>query len=397
MRISQFLFCLCLLIPFAIVAHAQQVGAECSRPPAMEEGAFDRPMTFSMATTKGNMTTSTWIAATGRIELDTADRFREFLAQENLTQSQVVLHSPGGNLQAGMKLGRLFREHGMTTHIGQTRRDIESYASPCDTWFDGVEAGICASSCAYAFLGGEVRFVDSPYYPTEGSRLGFHQFYGGSSQVGADMLTPQEVAEIRSSTLSVAQAVTGQIVLYAMEMGIDPRIVALAAATPSDSLYFPTNAEIQELGIASGDDLSAWFMEPYANGLVTAARPNRSDSVLQQITAFCSGPNGEPQLLIKMRMGSTGSQDPVQSFLNAVLISLDDKTYMVPKSDLATRYEGGSAFLTVPVVGLPPLLASVRRIEFSLDAARVIGFFQEGSELDPVSRSALALAWKNCI
>ncbi|SNR68004.1 hypothetical protein SAMN06265378_11640 [Paracoccus sediminis] len=397
MHVFQFLLCLSLLIPWATVAHSQQTGGECPRPLAMEEGAFERPMVFSMATSKGNMTTSTWIAATGRIELDSADRFREFLARENLTQSQVVLHSPGGSLQAGMELGRLFREHGMTTHIGRTRRDIESYASPCDTWFDMVEAGICASSCAYAFLGGEVRFVDSPYYPTENSRLGFHQFYRGSSEEGAEMLTSQQVAELRSSTLSVAQAVTGQIVLYAMEMGIDPRIVALAAATPSDSLYFPTAAEMEELSIASGKGLSTWFMEPYSDGLVTATRPNRSDSVLQQVTAFCSGPSGEPKLLIKMRMGSTGDPDPVRSYVNAILISVDSKTYAIPKSDLSIRYEGGSAFLTVPVVGLPSLLVSAHRLEFGIDAARVMGLFQEGGELDPMSRSALALAWKNCI
>ena len=46
-------------------------------------------------------------------------------------------------------------------------------------------------------------------------------------------MTPEQAAGIRASTLSLAQAITGQIVMYAVQMGIDPRIVAFASATPS--------------------------------------------------------------------------------------------------------------------------------------------------------------------
>jgi hypothetical protein len=378
-------------------AHAQWRGDGCQRPAALEETAFRRPMTFSVATNKGNMSTSVWIAAVGEIGPETPRRFREFLEAEDGVPGQIVLHSPGGNLSAGLALGRMFRTLGLTAHIGQTKRTFESHGSACDTWYDEVEAGVCASSCAYAFLGGQERFVTSPYYPTMTPNvLGFHQFYGGPER-GKGLLTTDEVSEIEATTMSVAQVMTGKIVLYAIEMGIDPRIVAFASSTPSDDLYFPTETEIVELAIASGSGLSHWFMEPYAEGLVTAAKPHRSDSMLEQVTAYCRRGTGEAYFLITMDLATPSYPNPDDLPLNAVEIVLDDQPVRVERRRLTVRYGDGSIFITVPVEGLKPSILAARKIGFRLDAARVMGGFNEGNQMDDVARQALALAWRNCI
>ena len=354
-------------------------------------------MTFSMATSKGNSSTSVWIAATGRVMPETPDHFRAFLAAEGYTGGgQIILHSPGGNLAAGLQLGLMIRQAGLTTHIGRTERHFESYSAPCDTWFDTVAAGTCASSCAYAFLGGRDRFVSSPYYPTGPNILGFHQFYGNPER-GSDMLSAEQVAEIEATTLSVAQAVTGQIVLYAVEMGVDPRIVAFASATPSDGLYYPTDAEIEELRIASGSGLAPWFMEPYGDGLVTAARPNRSDSMLEQITAFCRTGAGTAQFLITMDLATPSYPNPEDLPLDAVVLTLDGQRHLVGRRDLTIRYGDGSIFITVPVEAMKARFARATRVNFTLDAARVMGGFSEGNDLDETARRSLALAWRNCI
>src|SRR5690554_923543 len=77
-------------------ASAQQPSDSCSRPAALEYRAFDAPMTFSWATNKGNMNTSAWIVATGVIQPETPDQFRNFLEREGGAGGQLVLHSPGG-------------------------------------------------------------------------------------------------------------------------------------------------------------------------------------------------------------------------------------------------------------------------------------------------------------
>lgn len=387
---------LSLLCGAATSALAQQFNESCPRPKALQSGTFEQPMEFSAATNKGNMSTSSWIAATGKIGPETPERFRAFLASEQYVPGQIVLHSPGGNLAAGMELGRMIRQAGLTAHIGTTERVFEGYNAPCDTWWDEVKAGVCASSCAYAFLGGRERFVDSPYYPTSPSLLGFHQFYGNPER-GSDMLTAEQVTEIETSTLSIAQALTGQIVLYAIEMGVDARIVAFASATPSDGLYFPTTAELEELSIASGSGLTKWFMEPYGDGLVVAARPHRSDSMLDQITAFCSKSSGTASLLFTMDLATPSYPNPDDLPLHAVELTIDGQLHSIGRRDLTLRYGDDKIFITVPIEALKTGLTRAREIDFRLDSARVMGGFREGGELSDIERQSLALAWRNCI
>jgi hypothetical protein len=370
-----------------------EVATECARPSALKDGAFDAPMTFSWATNKGNMSTSAWIVASGLISPETPQEFRTFMEAEGWPAGQLVLNSPGGNLAAGLELGRLIRKAGLTTHIGTTVRTFDSYDASCDSWYDTVEAGFCASSCAYAFLGGEVRFVNSPYYPTIGSLLGFHQFYSASND---DLITPEEAAAIQASTLSLAQAITGQIVMYAVEMGVDPRIVAFASATSSNDLYFPTPEEVAELSVASGSGLGDWLMEPYNEGLIIAARPRRSDSMLQAITMFCRK-GGQPSMLISMDLRTTSYPDPGDLPLKAVEIKIDGQLFSVRRHDLQIHYGDDTIFITTPMNGVRDLLVNAQKVEFSLDAARAMGNFREESDWDNIVLKSLNLAWRNCI
>lgn len=232
-----------------------------------------------------------------------------------------------------------------------------------------------ASVRVLAFLGASERFVKSPTYPTTyPSLLGFHQFYW-ASELAIGLLTTEQVADIEASTLSIAQVLTGQIVLYATEMGVDASIIAFAAATPSNDLYYPTASELQELSIASGAGLRPWFMEPYADGIVTAATPYRSDSILQQITAFCSRETELANLLITMKLATPSYPNPNDLPLNAVEIRIDGDLYGVIRRDLIVRYRDDKILITVPVDALKTLLVTAREIDFSLNAARVMGGF----------------------
>lgn len=390
------IFLMGLLVWTANSALAQPLAATCQSPQALEQNAFESPMTFARATSKGNMSTSTWIAAIGIIGPETPSRFRAFLESEQYVPGQIILHSPGGNLAAGLELGHLIRGAGLTAHIGRTKRSFASYDAPCDTWYDSVESGVCVSSCAYAFLGGQERFVVSPYYPTGPNLLGFHQFYGNPDR-GSEMLTAEQVAQIEKSTMSIAQVLTGQIVLYAIEMGVDPRVVAFATATPSDNLYYPTVVELEELSIVSGSGLRPWFMEPYGGGLVTAARPHRSDSMLQQITAFCPKESREANFLITMDLATPSYPNPNDLPLNAVEITIDGQPYRIDRKELNVRYTNGSILIAMPVERIKAQIIGAQKIDFDLDAARVMGGFREGIEMGIAERQSLSLAWRNCI
>ncbi|SDE95636.1 Transcriptional regulatory protein, C terminal [Variovorax sp. CF079] len=68
------------------------------------------------------------------------------------------LHSPGGNLMEGMRLGRVIRKYGLTTYVGRYRGEGEKSLS-----------GHCYSACSLSFLGGSYRYVN------EGSSYGVHR------------------------------------------------------------------------------------------------------------------------------------------------------------------------------------------------------------------------------
>jgi hypothetical protein len=138
-------------------------------------------------------------------------------------------------------------------------------------------------------------------------------------------------------------------------------------------------------------------MEPYGEGLVVAAKPRRSDSMLEQITAFCRKGSGTANLLITMDLATPSYPDPDDLPLNAVNLIIDDERYSIGRPDLTVRYGDGSIYITVPVQSLESRITHAEQIEFSLDAARVMGGFREGNDLDEAARQSIMLAWRNCI
>jgi hypothetical protein len=90
--------------------------------------------------------------AIGTITTDTPEAFRRFLKSADASYSKELhLHSPGGDLVAALELGQLIREAGLSTYVGRSiplegLMDVYDYNRP-----------VCASACAYAFLGGVTR------------------------------------------------------------------------------------------------------------------------------------------------------------------------------------------------------------------------------------------------
>lgn len=386
------------LIIFATPALSDRIeNGACDVERGLEDAAFNQPMRFFSASNRGNMTTSSWIAAVGEITSDTPERFEEYLAAQTYVPNQIVFHSPGGNLAAGLELGRMIRAGEFTTNIGQTVRLANYSETPCRGWAETVWSGVCASSCAYAFLGGSTRFIDSPYYPNHGNLLGFHQFYNSQAHDPQGMLSSAEVAEIESSAYSVAQIVTGGIVLYAMDMGVDPRIVAFASSTGSDDLYFPTPADVEELSIATMQGLGEWFMEPYGPGLITAVRPRRESSLLQQVTAFCLTRSRQPRLLLTMDHANPYFETAEDLPLHGVNVILDGAEHWIGREALDVRMADRRITISAPADWLVPHIDRLTHIAFRLDAARVMGGFYEEGPLDETARRAVSLAWGNCI
>jgi hypothetical protein len=248
------------------------------QPPAREEPFLlseDAPMRFEVVGTGGNCGACAWIAAEGEITSHTPDDFKAFLEREHGGPGIIRLNSPGGSVIAGLKLGEMFRAGGYSTEVGATHimSGDPSYWSHA-TSSSRADDGSCASACAYAFLGGLNRTAKA-------GTLGFHQFYN------------KEPASVADGT-SEAQAITGLLISYLKEMGIDSEILALASTTSPDELYRPDAATMTRLKITNTQkdfQFAGWTVKPYHTGAMVVGTTVDADNNEIQLALYCRKEN----------------------------------------------------------------------------------------------------------
>lgn len=150
----------------------------------------------------------------------------------------IVLNSPGGDLDAALELGRLFREHGVTTSVGGTAlRQLDADIASEYHW-DSYTDGSCEAACVYALIGGYRRYVAADVSL-------------GVEQVDDD---------------------NGLLEEYVVEMGVDAQLVALASTVDPTTLYYLGADEIIDLGIDNTSPVwTGWEAEPYEEGTVAVA------------------------------------------------------------------------------------------------------------------------------
>jgi len=183
-------------------------------------------MHFEEVRNGGNCTGCAYVQATGEITSDTSREFEAF-ASKQLAADIVRLNSPGGSLVGGIALGELFRSRGICTEVGSS--------APRDPGVADRSPGVCASACAYAFLGGVERSLD------EGAKLGFHRFYQENAleRPSAKLFTGQDLGD--------AQIITAGLTLYTLKMGVDASLIALAASAGPNEMHWISREEAQKL------------------------------------------------------------------------------------------------------------------------------------------------------
>ena len=148
------------------------------------------------------------------------------------TLALVELSSLGGDLNEGLQMGYLFREHDVATVVRKN--------------------DICLSACALALLGGTSRNGSAD--PTArqslevGGKVGFHAFYLNPNS--AQSPTAADPVQGRRQGFREARAATAAVMRYAADLGIDPRFVARMMAKPQDEFeYVRTTAEFLDLKV----------------------------------------------------------------------------------------------------------------------------------------------------
>ena len=148
-------------------------------------------------------------------------RFRAFLDRPRPAPLRVLyLNSPGGNLQAGLDIGRQVRRAGLTTAVQADRH-------------------ICDSACTLAFAGGVRRHNINGSWIFEGMSsmmgLGFHPAWRQGNRVDPSLRSDEA---------------TGRVRAFYAEMGM-PRAAVLVDRAAINSMFRPSGRTSLELNIAT--------------------------------------------------------------------------------------------------------------------------------------------------
>jgi|EndMetStandDraft_3_1072993.scaffolds.fasta_scaffold29257_3 hypothetical protein len=144
------------------------------------------------------------VAVEGDFEAGDHLKFRTQVGR--LTKALVVFNSAGGNLVAGIEIGKTIR--------------LKSFATAV---LDGTR---CASSCAFAWLGGAPRFMD------RGVQIGFHAAYIESGG--------------RASESGVGNALLGS---YLTQIGLSENAVVYITQAAPHQMTWLTLPDAKQIGI----------------------------------------------------------------------------------------------------------------------------------------------------
>ncbi|MEQ8292217.1 MAG: hypothetical protein RIA08_08425 [Roseovarius sp.] len=233
-------------------------------------------MTFVLGGTDERSNDATWIQAEGEITSTTFDDFLAFMENgPDWFPNRIRLNSPGGNLLVGIRLGEEFRRRGFATEVGGHEPHPDWPDMPY--WdFTRRIPGICASACAYAFMGGTERRIDF------GSRIGVHQFYSGEDNPSAGPVLVQE---------GVEQVMVALLLDYTLRMGVDGRVLVNAGLSGPDEMHWiETGAEAEVSGLIHDPAIwTNWDIEMEGEGLIAVS--TRTDGK-SKMTAFCDWSSG---------------------------------------------------------------------------------------------------------
>jgi hypothetical protein len=148
----------------------------------------------------------------------------------------ILFESPGGNLLAGLEIGRTIRDSGYFTAVAPGTR--------------------CSSACALAWLGGIERTM------APSAEVGFHAAY------------VREGRMVRES--GMGNALVGA---YLAGLGLDDRAIAYLTVAPPDSMLFLDPEMLSALGIpvsVLSDDAQQMNRRPSVSALPPIIQPSTS-------------------------------------------------------------------------------------------------------------------------
>ena len=336
-------------------------------------------MEFFRESSGGNCSSCAWLRADGEIRLNTPERLLAFLKKESPHEGmEVRLNSPGGNLMAGLRLGEIIRQYKLNTVVGTSEPFTPN--AKYEAYSRQRSAGSCASACSFAFLGGVLRSAKA-------GEVGVHQFYQRAA-----LATPDQKL-FSANDVSSNQALSGQLLDFAVRMGADPGFVMAGARTRPDAMHYFDAEELSRFRI-SWDPASfkPWTIEPYRSGIV--ANSTSHDETLS-VTVFCRADRVPRMMFTTKVSGSAHKMYAVEAVERYLVFG-----FRVEQTQLKVAESPGIHRWEAPLIGFNIDRVATTQKAFSLvpDGSFPSMGWSTYTELNPAGApAAFRAALKNCI
>lgn len=308
-----------------------------------------------------------WIAGEGRI---TADTPRLLAKSKDAKDETLFLNSSGGDLAAAIELGDTIRALNMSTDVGKTIPD----GSGAERTINGK----CVSACAIAFLGGVSRSAGE-------KDIGIRQLFSASAP------SIPITKKVTVLDISAQQKLYGRLIDYVIRMGVDPRLVSIAAETPFNQVHFFSTIEANTLKVNWDPTVfSPWRIKPSKNGIVAFSKTKDG---LTSVALFCRSDH-VPRILITFPLRENWRPD-----LTAVK-GIYPFGLSLPKRLMTFRVKEKIAYWEIKTPGLNPDAIKVSA-QNTMSVYADWGYMaNQIATYDITARgfkSALRMALRNCI
>jgi hypothetical protein len=278
--------------------------------PALADNA-GKPMTFEWATTFGDKPA---IFADGDFTPQTPAAFRAFLTRSNYTpETRIYMNSLGGDLAAGMEVGRIIREAHLSTGVARNKPAGTAAATVDLHAYSRTYPGYCISACALAFLGGTSRIVQP------GSTYGVHQVSMNCIERSAArarfpwvLLTNVTYCPELREALSLVQEASGAVVQYVQGMGANPVFLTEMSKAGPDAINPLSEEQLDAYHINFVMRTESWDYLTDTHGQFFLRHTQGDEWKEDRIEFFCDRSDG-PRLFLWVvhdTRRSTGRADP---------------------------------------------------------------------------------------
>lgn len=214
-----------------------------------------------------------WISAEGAIEAGTPAQLKRILKKLGRRKLPIIVNSPGGNVDAALRLGRIIRKNKLDIAVGTTKfsdcwpgmKDCRANDGKGAAYFGIASDGgaMCNSACPLMLAGGVGRVVGgwahlgvhqitTTHFRTQRQyRTTYRVVRGKKYKITTETVTQDNVGY---KTYEMSKALERRLSAYLREMGVGRGVLDRVKATPASDIRQISLADMLTMKLVTSRD-----------------------------------------------------------------------------------------------------------------------------------------------